>query len=46
MLHGTALNAVADPDLQVMGGGRGGGHPDPEIREKPGLKKDKQEDKY
>ena len=28
---------VADPDLQI--GGRGGGHPDPEIRGKPGLKK-------
>ena len=25
-----ARNAVADPDLQIRGGG--GGHPDPEIR--------------
>ena len=23
---------MADPDLQIRGGGRGGGHPDPEIR--------------
>ena len=26
------LKSVADPDLQIRGGGRGGGHPDPEIR--------------
>ena len=24
-------NAVADPDIEIKGGG-GGGHPDPEIR--------------
>ena len=30
---------MADPDLQIRGGG-GGGHPDPEIRGRgPGLKK-------
>ena len=23
---------MADPDLQIRGGGRGVGHPDPEIR--------------
>ena len=28
--------AVADPDLQIRGGGRGG-HPDPEIRGEGGL---------
>ena len=28
--------ALADPDLQMKGGG---GHPDPEIRGGPGLKK-------
>ena len=26
------LVTVADPDLQMKGGGEGGGHPDPEIR--------------
>ena len=29
---------MADPDFQIMGGG-GGGHPDPEIKGGPGLKK-------
>ena len=30
---------MADPDLQIReGGGRGGGHPDPEIKGEPGLK--------
>ena len=24
--------AFANPNLQIRGGGRGGGHPDPEIR--------------
>ena len=28
---------MADPDNQIRGGG--GGHPDPEIRGMPGLKK-------
>ena len=29
---------MADPDLHIRkGAGRGGGHPDPEIRELPGL---------
>ena len=35
---------VAHPDLQVGGGaglGGGGGHPDPELRRGPGLKKKK-----
>ena len=34
--------AVADPDIHIRGGGGGrgvGGHPDPEIREMPGLQK-------
>ena len=31
------LITVADPDLQIRGGG--GGHPDPEIRKGVGLKK-------
>ena len=31
--------SVADPDLQIRGGGEGGGHPDPEIRGGPGLQK-------
>ena len=33
--------AVLDPDLQIKGGGGegGGGHPDPEIRGRPGLQK-------
>ena len=35
--------AVADPDLQTRGGGGGGGgqggHPEPEIKGEPGLKK-------
>ena len=26
------LQSVADPGLQIRGGGRWGGHPDPEIR--------------
>ena len=30
--------AVADPDIQISGGG--GGHPDPETRGIPGLQKD------
>jgi len=30
------VGAVADPDLQIR---EGGGHPDPEIREEPGLQK-------
>ena len=30
---------MANPDLQVRGGGEGGGHPDHEIRGWPGLKK-------
>ena len=29
----------ADPDTQMGGVGEGGGHPDPEIRGMPGLKK-------
>ena len=29
---------MADPDLQIRGGG-GGGHPDPDIREGGGLQK-------
>ena len=38
------INIVTDPDLQIRGGGVGGGgsHPDPEIRgggAGPGLKK-------
>ena len=32
----TILKSVADPDLQIRGGG---GHPDPEIRGGGGLKK-------
>ena len=32
----SALLTVADPDLQIRGGG---GHPDLEIRGRPGLKK-------
>ena len=39
----SMLYPVADPDIQIrrrVGGGRGGGgHPDPEIRGRPGLKK-------
>ena len=31
------LIRVADPDLEIRGGG--GGHPDPEIRKGAGLKK-------
>ena len=31
------LNSVADPDLQIRG--RGGGHPDPEIRERGPVSK-------
>ena len=33
--------AVLDPDLQIKGGGegRGGGHPDPDIRGRSGLQK-------
>ena len=34
--------AVADPDLQIRGGGGGGregGHPNPEISGEPGLRK-------
>ena len=38
--------SVADPDLEIGGGGvgveewgSGGGHPDPEISGRPGLKK-------
>ena len=30
--------AVADPDIQIRGGG-GAGHPDPETRGMPGLQK-------
>ena len=30
---------MADPDLQIRGGGRGGGHPAPEIGGGPGLSK-------
>ena len=36
------LYPVADPDIQIrrrVGGGGLGGHPDPEIRGRPGLKK-------
>ena len=38
------LHAVADPDIQIRGGGgregeRGGSHPDPEIRGMLSLKK-------
>ena len=35
------LHVVADPDIQIRGGGGRGGysHPDPEISGKPGLKK-------
>ena len=32
------LQVVADPDIQIRGGG-GYSHPDPEISGKPGLKK-------
>ena len=28
---------LADPELQIRGGGGGGSHPDPEIRGGPGL---------
>ena len=31
----STLLTVADPDLQIRGGGDG--HPDPEIRGRPGL---------
>ena len=31
----STLLTVADPDLQIRGSG--GGHPDPEIRGRPGL---------
>ena len=34
------LNTVADPDLQISGG-RGGGHPDPEIGEEGGERSSK-----
>ena len=39
-LTNTYTTAVADPDHQRSGGevGGGGGHPDPEIRGRPGLK--------
>ena len=30
---------VADPDIQIRGGGGGAGHPDPETRGMPGLQK-------
>ena len=33
------MYVVADSDLQIRGGGRGGGHPDPDIRGGAGLKK-------
>ena len=29
--------SVVDPYLDIRGGGRGGGHPDPEIRGRPVL---------
>ena len=25
-------HSVPDPDLEIRGGGRGGGHPDPDVR--------------
>ena len=34
----TIFGTVADADLEISGVG-GGGHPDPEIRGTPGLKK-------
>ena len=33
------LQVVADPDIQIRGGGGRLSHPDPEISGKPGLKK-------
>ena len=30
-LNGNIINTVAGPDLQIRGGGEGGGPPDPEI---------------
>ena len=30
---------MADPELEISGREGGGGHPDPEIRGTPGLKK-------
>ena len=33
------MYVVADSDLQIRGGGEGGGHPDPDIRGGAGLKK-------
>ena len=33
------LQAVADPDLQIRGWGRGDSHPDPDIRGRPVSKK-------
>ena len=33
------LKALADPDLHIMGVGGGAGHPEPEIRAGPRLKK-------
>ena len=35
----TIFGTVADADLEISGVGGGGGHPDPEIRGTPGLKK-------
>ena len=37
-LTNTYTTAVADSDLQIRGVGGGGGHPDPEITGRPGLK--------